>query len=321
MTRTNADMDDANPDAVTQIANGTATTTLSYDNNGNLTSAGTSTFNWDYNNRMTQAVTGGSATSTYSYDYAGNRVSQVVGSTTTVYPNKYYSVTSSVSGATTTATTTVYVWNGNTLIATIDQVTVNGTNSGTSSIRYIHPDNLGSTNIVSDESGNNVADYETYPYGETRLNQTTYPTKENRRFIGQFSDANNLQYLNARYLNSQQGQFLSEDPVFLGDPSQQNLQDPQSLNTYTYANDNPINKSDPQGLWAIRYGVSGTIPGWGLTGEMGIQTDFRGLEFYYGAGLAGGGGVTIGPAFTTAELWHQYSITTSALELPRGMLK
>jgi YD repeat-containing protein len=177
-----AGTNDANPDATTQIANGISTTTYGYDNNGNLTSAGTSTFSWDYNNRMTQAVTQGS-TSTYSYDYAGNRVSQVNGNSTTIYPNRYFSVTSSVSGATTTATTTVYVWNGDTLIATIDQVTVNGTNSGASSTRYIHPDNLGSTNIVTDESGNIVADYETYPYGETRLNQTTYPTKENRRNI------------------------------------------------------------------------------------------------------------------------------------------
>jgi RHS repeat-associated protein len=222
------------------------TSTYGYDNNGNLTSAGTSTFSWDYNNRMTQAVTQGS-TSTYSYDYAGNRVSQVVGSATTVYPNKYFSVTSSVNGATTTATTTVYVWNGDTLIATIDQVTVNGANSGTSSTRYIHPDNLGSTNIVTDESGNVVEDAETYPYGETRLNQTTYPTNEARRFIGQFTDGNSLQYLNARYLNSQQGQFLSEDPVFLGDPTQQALTDPQQLNSYSYANDNPVTKSDPTG--------------------------------------------------------------------------
>jgi YD repeat-containing protein len=134
---------DANPDAVTQTANGVSTTTYGYDNNGNLTSAGSSTFSWDYNNRMTQAVTQGSTT-TYSYDFAGNRVSQVVGSTTTVYPNKFYSVSSSKNGATAAATTTVYVWNGNTLVATIDQVTVNGANSGTSSTRYIHSNHLGS---------------------------------------------------------------------------------------------------------------------------------------------------------------------------------
>jgi hypothetical protein len=51
----------------------------------------------------------------------------------------------------------------------------------------------------------------------------------------------------ARYYNGAQGQFLSEDPVFLGDPSQQNLQDPQSLNAYSYANNNPVERKDPTG--------------------------------------------------------------------------
>jgi hypothetical protein len=40
---------------------------------------------------------------------------------------------------------------------------------------------------------------------------------------------------------------LSEDPVFLGDPRQQVLTDPQQLNAYSYANDNPITQSDPTG--------------------------------------------------------------------------
>jgi RHS repeat-associated protein len=195
---------------------------------------------------MTQAVTQGS-TSTYAYDFAGNRVSQVVGSTTTIYPNKFYSITSTTNGATTTATTTVYVWNGDTLIATIDQVTVNGANSGSSTTRYIHPDHLGSTNVVSDENGNIVDSIEYYPYGETRLNEPTYPTNAQRQFIGQFKDGNSLAYLNARYYDSSRGQFLTEDPVFWGDPSQQDLNNPQNLNSYSYAIDNPVNKSDPFG--------------------------------------------------------------------------
>jgi RHS repeat-associated protein len=57
-------------------------------------------------------------------------------------------------------------------------------------------------------------------------------------------------FLNARYYNNAQGQFLSEDPVFLGDPKSQVLTDPQSLNSYSYANDNPIVKSDPSGRCA-----------------------------------------------------------------------
>ena len=38
--------------------------------------------------------------------------------------------------------------------------------------------------------------------------------------------------------------------MFLGDPKQQVLTDPQSLNSYSYANDNPINRSDPSGKCA-----------------------------------------------------------------------
>jgi RHS repeat-associated protein len=53
--------------------------------------------------------------------------------------------------------------------------------------------------------------------------------------------------LQARYYDSGKGAFLSEDPVFLADPKQQVLTDPQSLNSYSYGNDNPITKSDPNG--------------------------------------------------------------------------
>src|SRR5882724_12686992 len=53
--------------------------------------------------------------------------------------------------------------------------------------------------------------------------------------------------LQARYYDGSKGEFLSEDPVFLGDPKQQVLTDPQSLNSYSYANDNPTTKSDPNG--------------------------------------------------------------------------
>jgi RHS repeat-associated protein len=106
--------------------------------------------------------------------------------------------------------------------------------------------------VVSDESGNVADTLEYYPYGETRLNQPSYPTNAQRQYIAQFKDGNSLAYLNARYYDSARGQFLSEDPVFLGDPSQQNLQDPQSLNVYSYAENNPVTRKDPNGLAATK---------------------------------------------------------------------
>jgi RHS repeat-associated protein len=53
--------------------------------------------------------------------------------------------------------------------------------------------------------------------------------------------------LNARYYDSARGQFTSEDPIFLGNPKDQNLENPQTLNSYAYANDNPITGKDPSG--------------------------------------------------------------------------
>jgi len=80
-----------NPDAVASIGN----TNYTYDNNGNLTSVAigtsspTSTYAWDYNNRLTQADVG-STNNTYAYDYQGQRVESFDGTTTTIYPTQYY---------------------------------------------------------------------------------------------------------------------------------------------------------------------------------------------------------------------------------------
>jgi hypothetical protein len=57
------------------------------------------------------------------------------------------------------------------------------------------------------------------------------------------------------------GQFTSEDPVFLGNPSQQNLQDPQSLNAYSYAEDSPVVKKDPNGKQVWEEVLGGVLIG------------------------------------------------------------
>src|SRR5215472_11968547 len=124
MSHDNSVIGDANPDAVTQIANGLSTTTFSYDNNGNLiqkTTDGTSTtYVYDYNNRLIALGTQG-ATTTYGYDAFGSRVFQATATTTTLYPFKWYSVASSTGTGAKYATTTEYVFNGDSLVSTTDQ--------------------------------------------------------------------------------------------------------------------------------------------------------------------------------------------------------
>ena len=192
----------ANPDAPTQIANGLSTSTFSYDNDGNLVQktvdGTTTTYAYDYANRLTALGVGG-ATTTYGYDWAGNRVIQTGTSTTWIYPFKWFSVASSTGTGAKYSTTTDYVFNGDTLLATVDQQTAGGVATGTPATHYIHPDHLGSTNVVTDASGTVVQTLDYYPYGATRI--SSGQNAESRQYIGQFADPSSLLYLQARYMD------------------------------------------------------------------------------------------------------------------------
>jgi RHS repeat-associated protein len=300
-----------NPDAVTAIGVGGATTTYTYDNNGNLTrvsgAATTTNYTYDYLNRMTAAGVN-NATTTYGYDTGGQRVLMTTGSTTTIYPSQYYTMASSTISGKSYATTTEYIYAGSELLGTVESYLVNGSATGTPRIRYIHPDHLGSTNVVTDASSSVIQTLDYYPYGSTRVNSGSDVSA--RKYIGQFYDAaSNLSYLNARYMDPSRGQFLSEDPVFLGDPKQQKLDDPQSLNSYSYANDNPITNKDPDGRSALTGGGDFTIGN--FTGSAGLTVDRNGVDYYYGYGIGVGVHAGLNAGVTTDNLSHTYALNGS----------
>jgi RHS repeat-associated protein len=101
--------------------------------------------------------------------------------------------------------------------------------------------------------------------------------------------------MQARYQNSSRGQFISEDPVFLGDPRQQTLTDPQSLNTYSYAVDNPVVMKDPSGKY-FEISAGGTIPFAWINGQVGVRIngDLSGAVVFAGAGAGYGEGFHTG---------------------------
>ncbi len=87
-----------------------------------------------------------------------------------------------------------------------------------------------------------------YPYGGNRLNEKSGGFDEQRKFSNhEYDQDTGLNYMNARYYNSNYGSFISEDPVFLGlgggqvasleEKKKFNsfLSDPQQLNSYSYA--------------------------------------------------------------------------------------
>src|SRR5215471_3452084 len=82
----------ADPDALTSVG----ARVVGYDSAGNETSSGSSTFTWDWRNRLNTSVVGGTNTA-YSYDENDKRVRASDGTTISYYPNDLYQI-DSVSG-------------------------------------------------------------------------------------------------------------------------------------------------------------------------------------------------------------------------------
>ncbi len=147
-----------------------------------------------------------------------------------------------------------------------------------SQVYYIHPDHLGGAGLLTDRDSqvDEVIDF--YPYGSLRLDQQFGAHNEKRKYIGQEYDGETkLQYLNARYFDPLLGKFLSHDPQFWPLPAENALLDPQQLNAYSYARNNPIILLDPSGLSSATYNPT-PKNGWSFGQVMG---QFNGVNAYY----------------------------------------
>ena len=116
-------------------------------------------------------------------------------------------------------------------------------------IYYNSTDSLNSSSIMTDSAGAIAETMDYYPFGSIRLD--TKPAgstfTEQRKYIGQeYDEDTGLNYLNARYYNSDIARFTSQDPMFWNFDKEW-LADPQNQNSYSYARNNPIISSDPSG--------------------------------------------------------------------------
>jgi len=142
---------------------------------------------------------------------------------------------------------------------------------------YYHQDHLGGTGVVTNEAGEPVQILDYYPYGETRIDEQADGFDSESKYTGQKLDGESgIYYYNARYYNQDIGRFLSQDPAAFMAP-ERFLTDPQQLNLYSYARNNPIIFLDPLGLSTATYNP---VPkgGWSLNDEMG---QFNGVTAYY----------------------------------------
>ena len=209
--------------------------TVAYDGAGNLKAdwAGRN-FKYDGDNRMVNFdTTGADSDTTYSYDGEGRRVKKVVG------------------GATTT-----YVYNAG------GQLVAEYAGRVPAALRYLTPDHLGSTRVVTSHGIGGAAavvlsrhDY--LPFGEEigtayggrssvsgyTASRTEGPTQ---KFTGKERDGESgLDYFGARYFGGAAGRFTSPDPLLNSARPWQ----PQSWNRYAYTLNNPLRYVDPNGLY------------------------------------------------------------------------
>ncbi|MBI4301917.1 MAG: hypothetical protein HY664_04880 [Chloroflexi bacterium] len=199
----------------------------SYDNNGNQTARGSDTFAWDYENRMSGATVSGTS-ATYVYRGDGLRHSKTVGGNTTTYT---WDVSSELPVILQDGTYT-YVY-GHGLISQTD---------GSGVQNYFLANGLGSTEALTDGSGNVIATYKYDVFGAVRSSSGSGSTEY--KFTGQQEDATlAYYYLRARYYDPAIGRFPSKDLVPA--PPQR----PQALNDYAYVGNDPTNLVDPSGLW------------------------------------------------------------------------
>ncbi|MET7441384.1 RHS repeat-associated core domain-containing protein, partial [Streptomyces sp. NPDC005568] len=113
--------------------------------------------------------------------------------------------------------------------------TLNSMTTGGKAYYYL-TDAIGSVIALTDEDGNKVDSYTYSPRGVRILAQSTEPVAQPYRFAGGYQDPTGLYHLKARYYDANIGRFTQPDPSG------------QEQNPYLYAEGDPVNRIDPNGL-------------------------------------------------------------------------
>jgi RHS repeat-associated protein len=193
--------------------------TLAYDANGNMTSDGTRTLVWDEANRL-KTVTLAANTVSLFYGPDGARTKKSSSFATTLYPDASVEINPATPGA------EIY-----TRYPHAD-VKVTGATKA-----FMHRDHLASVRLVTDATGA-ITEATNYASYRERLN-TGFQTQKS--YIGErFDPETGLLYLNARYMDPVLGRFISPDDW---DTTKEGV----GTNRYAYAQNDPVNKSDPNG--------------------------------------------------------------------------
>ena len=235
------------------------TKSYSYDDNGSMESktidGWMTTYEYDYENRLTRVITPSQGEVSLAYDYAGRLIRRNENTLITNYIYDGDRVIAELGADNTTNVTYLY---GTAIdeVLNMTKYTYTWVSDGCggwflqrdTAIWYYNHDGLGSVTEVTDWQGNTLERYTYDEYGSFAIrdgggNPLTYSPSGNRfYFTGREWDfLTGLYYYRARWYDPLLGRFLQKDPVgyTAGD-----------INLYRYVGNNPVNLVDPLGLEA-----------------------------------------------------------------------
>jgi RHS repeat-associated protein len=216
---------------------------ITLDNAGNTLSDATRSYT--YNNAGQVSTVAGAG---YSYNAQRLRSRKIIGSQGTVY---HYDQSGNLIAETNLAgkMQRAYVWAEGEPLAQIEPVTTGGTTQDV--VRYLHTDHLNTPRLATNAQAQVIWRWEGTAFGVTYPNEDVDGdgklTTINLRFAGQYYDQETgLHYNWNRYYDPKLGRYITSDPVGLKG----------GLNPYVYANDNPLEFTDPTGLLTCTYQIS-----------------------------------------------------------------
>jgi RHS repeat-associated protein len=115
-------------------------------------------------------------------------------------------------------------------------------------VHYYFANHLGSASVVTSSTGVIQDESDFYPFGGERVVTDTDPNAY--KFTGKEWDTESgLDFFIARYYSSGYGRFLSPDLPF----ADQEKENPQSWNLYSYVQNNPLVSIDPNGRGTVSF--------------------------------------------------------------------
>lgn len=153
-----------------------------------------------------------------------------------------------------------------------------GASAAQTAVEFYHTDPLGSVRLVTAESGALIERVDYDVFGETQT-----PSFSTRQFAGKERDLETgFDYFGGRYYAAALGRFSTVDPAYV---IEENIANPQLFNRYTYAVNNPLRYTDPDGrLWDLVW------DGYSIaSGIASLRDNWR--NGHYGSALVDGIGV------------------------------